>query len=366
MKIVFFLIAFCLVGIRIYFSWSGRDKEQRGISTSNMVIKGDHFYEEMKYSGKFQLTDDETGFKSISPGGYFKFIKNELSVAAESNLKGEIHYRIYDGKSYSPTDAHGKALIAMTIKEMIYQGFDTESRIERIFQKGGTQALINEVDSMRIDPVKMLYLKRLLRIDSLSSENMSALVKKIGSLSSNQDKGQLLNIVSPAQLKNQQIAEAYFTVLRGMRSDMDEEASLNHILDQDSITEKNIDEIITVVEGLGSDLDKSNLYKKMMKKGLINGVHFDSMLVQISGIRSDMDKINLYQNLMESKVISEGQWISLINNISSISSDMDKSNLLIAISQKMPKTEILKTAYLKTAKTINNDFDYGKTLRAME
>src|ERR1700722_2851733 len=181
MKIIFFLIAFSLVGIRVYYSWSGKDKEKRGESTSNMVIKGDHFYEEIKYSGKFQLTDDETGFKSISPGGYFKFIKNDVSVTAESNLKGEIEYRIYDGKSYPAADEHGKRLIAEAVKEMVYQGFDANTRMERIYQKGGTQALINEIDSMRIDPVKMMYLNRLFSVDSLSPENISSITRKIGS-----------------------------------------------------------------------------------------------------------------------------------------------------------------------------------------
>ena len=56
----------------------------------------------------------------------------------------------------------------------------------------------------------------------------------IGSLGSDQGKSQLLNKFSVAQLKNPLTAEAYFTILNGMRSDTDKEAILYHALDQDA------------------------------------------------------------------------------------------------------------------------------------
>jgi hypothetical protein len=102
MKLIFFLIAFCLITIRFYFHWTGKDRERRGLSESNMVIKSDNFYEEINYLGKFQLSDDESGFKSISPGGYFKFRLNDVKVKAESDMRGEIQYKIYDGKNDLP------------------------------------------------------------------------------------------------------------------------------------------------------------------------------------------------------------------------------------------------------------------------
>ena len=178
MKLIFFLIAFCLVSFRVYLSWSGKDRENRGVSESNMVIRSDHFYEEIKYAGKFQFNEDETAFKSISPGGYFKFRLNDERIKAESNLKGEIEYTIYDGKNNLGLDAEGKKLVAGAIREMINWGFDANARMERIYQKGGVPALLSELDSVKTDQVKILYLNRLLAIDSLSTENISLLTKK--------------------------------------------------------------------------------------------------------------------------------------------------------------------------------------------
>src|SRR5260221_6904096 len=146
--------------------WFGKDEERRGVCVSNMVVKSDGLYEQIKYSGKFQISDDEKSFKSISPGGYFKYRKNDIKVNAESNLRGGIDYSIYDGDKYVPVEGVGGALLSEAVKEMIAWGFDAEPRMERVYQKGGASALLREVDSMKTDQVKIIYLNRLYAIDS--------------------------------------------------------------------------------------------------------------------------------------------------------------------------------------------------------
>jgi hypothetical protein len=367
MKLIFFLIAFCLMSIRVYFSWSGKDREKRGVSESNMVIKSDNFYEEIKYSGKFQLTEDETGFKSISPGGYFKFIKNDEKVKAESNLKGEIEYTLYDGKnSLSIQTEQGKKLLAEAVKEMVYQGFDASARMERIYQKGGIPVLLSEMDSMKIAPLKILYLNRLFAVDSLSPVDMTLIFKKVESLGSDMDKSLFLNKISSTQFKNPQIAEAYFAVVKGMRSDMDKANALHHIIDQDSSNSTYTANILTLSGDLRSETDKADLFGDLIKKGLINGLLFDSLLDLVSNMGSEMDKTNLYKKLLTISPISENQWIHLVSKTAILGSDIDKANLLVDIAQKMPKTEPVKAAFLKAAKSIGNDSDYGKVVRALE
>ena len=366
MKLIFFLIAFCLITIRFYFHWTGKDRARRGLSESNMVIKSDNFYEEINYLGKFRISDDESGFKSISPGGYFKFRLNDVKVKAESDMRGEIEYKIYDGKNDIPLNEEGKALVAKAVKEMIYWGYDAEGRMERVYQKGGSQALLNEIDSVKPDFVKILYLNRLFSIDSLPSETKELIVRKVKSLGSDMDKTQVLNKISYVQFKNPAIAAACFDIIRGMGSDMDKMNTIDHIIDQDSLSAENISIILNLGNSMGSDMDKSNLYGKLIDKGLIRDSLFDSLTVLVSKMGSDMDKMNLYSKLIVINPISENQWIILINQSSSLGSDMDKTNTLSEIAKKMPRTDAIKAAYTKAAKTIGNDNDYGRVMRGLE
>jgi hypothetical protein len=365
MKLLFFLIAFCILSVRVYFSWSGMERASRGESTSNMLIKGDHFREEMKYSGKFELTEDETSFKSISPGGYLKYSMNDTSVRAESDLQGVIEYTIYEGSEKIPMDARGKARVAQVVREMINWGFDAGPRMERIYKKGGFAALSREVDSMKTDPVRILYLGRLFASDSLSTQERISLIQKIGTLGSDGDKFIFLNKMTPAQFQDTGVARAWFSVVESMGSDMDKMRCLHYALDQVPVSDSNADRILNLTQKLGSDMDKADLYRTMIRKGLDSGARFDRQLELISQMGADMDKINLYEALLEQKNISDEQWILVINKTAGLGADMDKSNLLIYIAQKMPKAEPVKAAYLKAARTINEDSNYGRVLRAV-
>lgn len=366
MKLIFFLIAFFLVSIRVYFSWSGMEKAKRGESETNLVIKSDGFYEEMNYDGKFQLNEDETGFKSISPGGYFKFRRNEIKVKAEGNLKGDVDYMIYDGKSNLPLNEEGKRLLAQAIREMIFWGYDAKNRMARIYQRGGPSALLSEVDSMKSDEVKVMYLEFLLAIDSLHPEVLPVLIKKAGSMGSDVNKEKFLLKISSLPLRNNQTDSTCFEMIKGFGSDMDKLSSLQYFMDKDSFNEKNIQRIMSMSGSLGSDVDKANLLHKIIERRLINGPLYDSLLEYISQIGSDHDKGDLYRELSGYKTLSDIQWMKLLDKISTFGSDVEKSELLIGLVQNMPKTDAVKLSYQKAAKTIGNDNDYGRAMRAIQ
>jgi hypothetical protein len=365
MKLIFFLIAFSLVAVRTYFSWSGKEQEKKGISESNISIRSDNFNEEISYSGKFQLSDDETSFKSMSPGGFFRFKRNEVAVRAESNLQGNIEYRITDGDDQIPMNERGKKLLAEAIREMINWGFDAEERMKRIFLKGGPTALLNEVDSMKSDAVRRLYLGRLLEIDSISPSQQVSLISKLGLLESDADKVAILKKIVAAQLKKQVIDSVYFEVIGKIGSDADRTNILQYILTRDSISPSNTEKLMDLTSRLSSDADKRELFDSMIKKDLIEDSLYDTLLKYSRNFNSETDRIELYHKLILDGQMQEIQWVSFMESISQLSSDHDKTDLLILIGQKMPQTENLKETYRKTARTISNDTDYGRAMRAI-
>jgi hypothetical protein len=366
MKLIFFLVAFGLVCFRVFIAWSGKDRAMRGESTANIEISSGSFKEEIKYYGKIVLNDEETGFRSISPGGYVKFHINDTSVTAESNLKGDIDYHVYEDKREVTDQAGIKNRVALAIREMLSWGFDADNRMERVFSRGGTQALLNQVDSVHSDQMKRKYLERVLTIDSLSVEDRRTLIKKMASVDSDLDKADLLNKISMAQLRDSEANEEYFQAIESVRSDLDRFNVLRHVIDQDSLPEKNINRIMTIAGHSESELDKANIFSTLIQKGVIQGDHLDRLLVLIAGLPSGLDKANLYRAVCELKHFTEPQWIGLINSIAQLDSDLDKAQLLTEIAGKMPKTEQVKTAFHLAAKTINNDMDYGRVMRAGE
>jgi len=330
MKLTFFLIAFSLVFVRAYFSLHKNENDGKG--NVSITIKSGSYYEQIKYAGKILLTDDETAFKSISPGGYVKFEKNEIKLTAESNITGEIKYILYDDDHRLPMDSRSAKIIASAIKEMIAYGFDAEGRMERLYQTGGKIALINELTNIKNTGVVNMYMDRIFKSGVLSANEYSVMAEKIKSLNSDIDKVNFLKKYPIPSIENSFVIESWFNGVKSLNADVDKMNALTYLTGSDSIASECFDRVLDISSHLNADIDKMNMYHKLLNK----------------------------------KNISEQQWISLISKASYITSDIDKSNLLTAIAKQMPKTEDIKSAWFKAARTINNNADYGNALRSVE
>ncbi|HXB42574.1 MAG TPA: hypothetical protein VNV85_00880, partial [Puia sp.] len=177
MKAEYFVVIFCLLFAGAYFTYIKRTGSW-GNNDSSIVINGDNFYEEIKYGGRIVFADDETSIKSITPGGYLNFRKNEERLIAKSSSQGVISYELTEGNSKLPLDSNGRKMITDAVKEMIALGIDASDRMERVYRKGGNRALMSELTNLKNDNVKRMYFERILKSDSLSSDDLTELAKK--------------------------------------------------------------------------------------------------------------------------------------------------------------------------------------------
>jgi len=330
MKLLFFLIAFGLVFLRAYILWANH--HGRKGDAGDILIKSDNFYELMKWSGKIKIKEEDSTLISISPGGYFKYKRNEENLIARSNVQGEISYELYNGpKQLTMMDTAGKALIKEAVGELIGYGYDGKERMERIYRQGGNLALLKEMGHMRTDVLKSMYLNKLLGGDSLSESDLPEIMKQIGSFGSDYDKQNFLSKLSWKQLSDSAIFRDY----------------------------------LAIVEKIGADNDKRNLLSHLLEKEAVNGSRIDSVLEPASSLGADLDKIAIYEKLTDLKDLTEAQWITLLGKVGKLSADMDKANMLIRIAAKMPKTDDTRAAYKKVAESLNNDADYGRVIRLL-
>ena len=329
MKLIFFLVAFSLIFIRAYFLLSDHADEKKGVFTITIETNGD--YEQIKYAGQIKLTDDETGFKSISPGGYVKFRKNDTRFTAQSNITGEISYTLSDDGQPVPPDDKGKSIIRGAIQEMIAYGFDGTARMERLYQQGGSAALINALDHLKDAGLMGRYIDKLFASDSLSTDDCAAVAIHIKSINSDADKVNFLEKFTIKQLGYPQVSSTWFEV----------------------------------VKALNADVDKLNVTNWLLAKpGAV--LYFDDLLDIGSRLNADVDKVNILQKISQLPNLTEAQWINLISKAEIINADIDKVNLLQQMAHNMPKSDAVKQAWVKAAKTINNDADYGRLIRSVE
>jgi len=316
--------------LSVYFSKAGFG--HHGNNNGTMVIKGDNYDEEINWSGKTRLSDDEKSITGITPGGYIKFRENDTTLKAESSLQGEISYTLYNGRDNLPLNDSGRRFIAAVLQKMISRGFNAEGRAERIYKKGGNKALLEELPRIKMEGIKGAYLDLLFKSDSLTNDELTTLFKEMDEEGNDMERQNFLGRFTRDRLKDSTLAIAW----------------------------------LGSVDRFGADFEKQNLLTTFINQGPVTGVTYDTLLATIGHLGAGFEKQDLFTKLMKDSLSTNDQWIGLIQAVSRLDGDLEKSALLEQIAQGMPKDEKVKAACLAGAKTIKGDMEYGKVVRAID
>jgi len=335
-------------------------------SGSSFIINDGKNKLEIQSSGEIKFNEDETAIQSISHNGYLKYRNNDKRMVVRYINNGEMKYDLSDdGRKLNPETAEGKKLIADAIQEMISTGIDAQGRIKRLIGKGGLQAVLKEVDRLKNDFTKSMYLEYLITSDSIRKDEMAAITKKIETqVGSDFEKSKLLQKFSAIQLKDSLTSLVYFDAVKSIGSDFEKANALKNRIRQ-PLTKEQFDAALSVTNTVGSDFEKANLLKELIDQGIFEGESFGNLLSSIDHIGSDFEKANVLKKLAGKDIKTEEQWIGLINGAAKVSSEFERSNVLIQIAGRMPKSEEVKANYLKAAKTINSEHELGRVIKAV-
>jgi hypothetical protein len=366
-----------------------------------MEISNDGYHIKVKYAGDIAFTDDETGIKSISPGGCIKYWKNGRKLIAESDKDGTIAYQLYDGdNNVSPNEERGKKFVALVIKDLINLGFDAKNRVDRIYRKGGAAAVLDEIDYLKNDFVRRTYFERLLESKYLTPAEMNETAKSIGvALSADYEKSELLKKFADDYMASPQTSQAYLQAVKSINGDYEKASTLEAIVKQ-PLTKGQLGQVLVITNTIGGDYEKANVLKQIVEKeGLgpdncdkllevtnaIGGDYekagvltelvendsipeesFGRLLLVATHIGGDYEKAGVFKKITEQNIATEGEWLSLINAATQINAAYEKSGVLVEIAKKMPRGEKVMAAYMEAAKTINSDYEYAQAVKATE
>ncbi len=332
-----------------------------------MVISdsGDHL--ELEYAGDIQFDDAETTIDAISREGFVEYHHNGDRLLARPDERAGVEIELYEhGESIGNGTAEGRRMMARIVRHMIALGFDAEGRMERIYHRGGYPALLAETDSIKDDDVRKRYFERLLGRDTIPTGELAIVVKKIGStVSSDDDKRQLLSRVDTSYLKDDTIASYYLDAVAGIRGDDEKSQALDHLL-RSPLPERRYLRTLDVTKTINGDDERSQVLEQVIGKGVIEGAPFDTLLAVIGEMNGDDEKSKLLKGLSRSDVREPRSWAQLIRASGAINGDEEKGSVLIAIAHRLPRTDSLRAVYAVAAKHVHSDEDYGRVMRAIE
>lgn len=127
---------------------------------------------------------------------------------------------------------------------------------------------------------------------------------------------------------------------------------------------------LVCVGGIG----ESNLKKDLLLKYLnadtsvaagFPGAYYDSVLAIASRLESYNGK-EVFERLADIRGKTDADWANLVRAVGTLNEDFMKGELLMKIARDLPRNDSLILIYRTAAKSIHDDMEYGKTLRAVE
>ncbi|MCG8460147.1 MAG: hypothetical protein MI919_28015 [Holophagales bacterium] len=179
----------------------------------------------VKSRGPLMLGADERSVAELEAGGWLEVEhhdvdgrRHELKVRAAAGGRPEHEYRL-DGEA-TEFDATARSWfqgVALVLYRRV--GIDAEARADRLWQQGGLDRLLGEVEQIPSDYTSATYLEAALEDGGLRGEDLVAWLRAIRGIESDSRASALLSKIETESLASPGALEALASVAREVESD---------------------------------------------------------------------------------------------------------------------------------------------------
>ena len=369
-KIIYATTVACMVFTAVFpqeksrVSYSKSDDSRSGKSTSTIEITNKDLHLKLECTGNITLNDSETAIANISAGGMLTYSKNGSRLEAESNNDGSISYRLHDkGKELSPQSEEGAKFIAAVIKELISFGVDAEHHVDRIYRRGGTDAVLAEIGKLSSDYVKQLYFQELFTIGSLTTAEMNEAAKGMAAMHGNYEKGQLLQKFAKAYLVNIQTVQAYFDAARTIGGDYEKSQVLQAALSEHPGNSA-MEQLLKVAATVGGDFEKGQVLQAALT-GPVTDTTVGQLLAVAATISGDFEKAQVLKKVTRVDRLTEENCNRLLSDADAIQGAFEKAGVLREVITSDSLSNNSFNRLLEVAGHINSVYEKSGVLKAL-
>lgn len=289
---VFLLLTISLTGIA--------QKERKG--TSRWIESDGSTELSVTMRNDVRFNDDYTDVLSISRDGFLEArerrggLTHEIRITSSAN--GQIVRTYTVNGETRPYVTEGKNWLARMLAEAVSKGFDAHNRAVQIIRQRGVSALLNEVQTLKGDYTKRIYLEEAVK-------------------SGNLDAGVLQEVLKQAE--------------RDVSSDYEKATLLINVIDASSINSKTHDDYFAAIDTIKSDYERARVLKAVLKTNPENKEILLPIISSATKIGSDYEKANVLIQVAQAKTMDERIRAAFLSAVKTIGSDHERGRVLNVI-----------------------------------
>lgn len=356
-----------------------------------------------EWENGFETNDRENEIISITNGGYFEYRsenirpRRRILIEADGNSIATSYW--IDGTE-SVFDEEARVWFHEVLVTLFRStGVNAETRVLRMLENTGPQAVIRELAFIRSDFISRAYnfillenatltegqivdllethksigsdmemrltVSKLVSTQTLGSESQTALVDVIRGIGSDMEmRVTVLNIVNDVE-SSETFTNALFESTNSIGSDMEARLALSGITNSQSMTDSNWIALQDASRTIGSDFELRQLIVNVIEQAGFSAGGTLSLIQATRSIGSDFEQRNALSTIAEFGAMNDENWRALFQAAESIGSDTEMKSLLINAVRIAPESEFVTDQALRSLRTIGSDYEMGAALQAI-
>ncbi|MEP7157287.1 MAG: hypothetical protein ABI905_16010 [Betaproteobacteria bacterium] len=356
----------------------------------------------MKISGQATFTDAEDDMASLTDKAYIQQKRDGhvLRMNFEADGVGGIK-RTYlvDGR-VMPQGLESKRWMAEVVPTLFREtAMDSAKRIRRIHGKGGADAVLAEIDRIKADYARRVYLEGLAQLGPLSENQLHQMLASVADIDSDFERRSAFSVITRTQPLNASHQVAVLKTVTKMTSSFEQRGVLAALMPKLASDADVMRAWVLAVADIDSDFEMRSAIDALVKRdptplqidaALQATMHLDSSFEHASALtglakllgNATPAQVNAYLNsarkidsdferrtalvaLLNRAKLDKAGYIDVLNAVSSMQSDFEMRTVLMAVAQKMPADGELVASYRRTARRLG-DFERGQAEKALD
>ncbi len=322
-------------------------------------------YKSFRMHGHVEFTDDESDVKSISPGGWFSYEESHAltsrKIQATADGSGAIKRQyLVDGRD-RPIDDDARAWLRASLPELLREsGIGAPERVRRIFNKGGANAVLNEIAKIRSSGARRIYIQELVPIGNLNTEQFQTVLRHTRAISSDGDKSSLLIFLAPYTLKSN-LQDYTFDAVSTINSSGDRRRVLMHFMQQDQSI-PTIAGVAKAALAIASDGDKSSVLIEVARHTRGRDEIRRPFFRALDTVHSSGDRSRVLMSVISESSNDRDMLVEALRSTTGIASDGDKAQVLVQAASYWKDDDATRRAFFEAANTVHSSGDHHRVI----
>lgn len=322
----------------------------------------------VEFDGYVTLSDDDRDVVAISAGGYLKISKSAFGskrrILIEADRDGNLIRKYYEGWSQKDYEPDGRNWLAEVLPEIVRSStLGAEDRVNRIYDRGGMSAFVNEVERLEGDYVKTAYIKIII-CKKLTDDELDQLISVMGrEVKSDYYLSSLLMDNYSVFLANPNRVTAFVGATRSIGSDHYMAELLQKVLVSDEVSDTQLSSVLKAAESIQSDHYLSNVLIELMNRRELSGATLEDVMDVSRGIQSDHYLSQTLREALNQDNLSGSTLNAILGPLDEIQSDHYTKEVILAMGDADMSSATMVTMLGILQREIQSDHYLGEALR---